>query len=141
MTAIEHRSMSAPDETRTPDRTTLEVVQLGSASVARLTLQPGWRWSECIKPVVGGESCQAAHLGYLVTGQMHVVADDGAGLTLPTQVIVSITKGRLSAVSGCGESMSPKCRWDSLVLPELPGARAPGPAAPDHRRGPPAIRA
>jgi hypothetical protein len=77
MPAIEHRNMSEPDETRTPDRTTLEVVRLGNASVARLTLQPGWRWSECIRPVVGGQSCQAAHLGYLVSGRMHVVADDG----------------------------------------------------------------
>jgi hypothetical protein len=77
MPAIEHRTMSEPDETRTPEKTTLEVVALGGASVARLTLQPGWRWSECIKPVVGGTSCQAAHLGYLLAGRMHVVADDG----------------------------------------------------------------
>jgi hypothetical protein len=77
MPAIEHRNMSVPDETRTPDKTTLEVVQLGGATVARLTLQPGWRWSECIKPVVGGESCQAAHLGYLLSGRIHVKADDG----------------------------------------------------------------
>ena len=41
----------------------VSVVQLGSATVARLTVEPGWRWSECIKPFVGGESCQAAHLG------------------------------------------------------------------------------
>ncbi|HSK59367.1 MAG TPA: cupin domain-containing protein [Actinomycetospora sp.] len=77
MPAIEHRNMAEPDETRTPEKTTLEVVQLGDATVARLTVQPGWRWSECIKPVVGGQSCQAAHLGYLVAGRMHVVADDG----------------------------------------------------------------
>ncbi|MHC1561271.1 cupin domain-containing protein [Actinomycetospora sp. C-140] len=77
MSAIEHRDMSAPDETRAPEKTTLQVVSLGGASVARLTLQPGWRWSACIKPVVGGTSCQAAHLGYLVSGRMHVVADDG----------------------------------------------------------------
>ncbi len=77
MPAIEHRNMSEPDETRAPDKTTLEVVQLGGATVARLTLQPGWRWSECIKPVVGGNSCQAPHLGYLMSGRLHVVADDG----------------------------------------------------------------
>jgi hypothetical protein len=77
MPAIEHRNMSEPDETRAPDRTTLEVVQLGGATVARLTLQPGWRWSECIRPVVGGQSCQAPHLGYLLSGRLHVVADDG----------------------------------------------------------------
>jgi hypothetical protein len=77
MPAIEHRNMSEPDETRTPEKTTMEVVQLGGATIARLTAQPGWRWSECIRPVVGGESCQAAHLGYVLAGRLHLRADDG----------------------------------------------------------------
>jgi hypothetical protein len=78
MNSIETRSMDRPDESRTPEKTTMNVVHLGGASVARLTAQPGWRWSECIRPVVGGDSCQAAHLGYVVSGRLHVVADDGA---------------------------------------------------------------
>ena len=41
------------------------------------TLQPGWKWSECIKPVVGGDSCQARHVGAVVSGRMHIVHDDG----------------------------------------------------------------
>lgn len=75
--AIESRRMDQPDERRTPEKTNVDVVQLGNAAVARLTLQPGWRWSECIRPIVGTESCQASHLGYLVSGRLHVVADDG----------------------------------------------------------------
>jgi hypothetical protein len=82
MASIESKSMDRPDETRTPDKSTLSVVHLGSAAVARLTAQPGWRWSECIKPVVGTESCQAAHLGYVVSGRMHIVAGDGRELDL-----------------------------------------------------------
>jgi hypothetical protein len=71
------RSFDAPDETRTPDKTRLEVVDLGSAKAARLTVQPGWRWSECIKPVVGGDSCQARHVGMITSGRMHIRHDDG----------------------------------------------------------------
>ncbi|HEV8298139.1 MAG TPA: cupin domain-containing protein [Acidimicrobiales bacterium] len=71
------RSFDAPDETRSPDRTKVAVVDLGSAKAARLTMQPGWRWSECIKPVVGGSSCQTRHVGVVLNGQMHVVHDDG----------------------------------------------------------------
>lgn len=78
MISIETKSLDRPDESRTPDRTAVDVVHLGDASVARLRMQPGWRWSECIKPVVGGESCQAAHLGYVVSGRLHVRADDGS---------------------------------------------------------------
>ena len=43
-----------------------------------MTLQPGWRWSECIKPVVGGDSGQLHHVGYLQSGRMHVTHDDGS---------------------------------------------------------------
>ena len=71
------KSFDSPDETRTPDKTKVEVVDLGSAKAARLTAQPGWRWSECIKPVVGGDSCQARHVGVVVSGRMHIAHDDG----------------------------------------------------------------
>ena len=43
----------------------------------QLDAQPGWRWSECIKPVAGTESCQARHVGAVVGGSMHVVHNDG----------------------------------------------------------------
>ena len=46
MTSIERKSMDEPDETRTPDKTVVGVVHLGAATVARLSVQPGWRWSE-----------------------------------------------------------------------------------------------
>jgi hypothetical protein len=75
---LEHKSLDKPDETRTPDKTKVEVVKIGDSEVGRFTLQPGWKWSECIKPVVKTDSCQADHLGYMVSGQMHVVHDDGS---------------------------------------------------------------
>lgn len=77
MAGVQIGSFDAPDETRTPEKTKVDVVRLGGASAARLSLQPGWRWSECIKPVVGGESCQARHVGVLQSGTMHVVHNDG----------------------------------------------------------------
>jgi mannose-6-phosphate isomerase-like protein (cupin superfamily) len=78
MASIETKNMDKPDETRSPEKTNVGVVHLGNATVARLTVQPGWRWSECIKPVVGTDSCQAAHLGYAVSGTIHIVHNDGA---------------------------------------------------------------
>ena len=78
MTKLTVKSFDAPDETRSPDKTTLDVIDLGSAKAARLTAQPGWQWSLCIKPVVGGESCQVRHLGVITNGRMHIVHDDGS---------------------------------------------------------------
>ena len=77
MAGMTVKQFDSPDETRTPDKSRMEVVDLGSHKAARLTAQPGWRWSECIKPVVGGESCQAHHVGVIVSGTMHVVHNDG----------------------------------------------------------------
>jgi hypothetical protein len=72
------KSFDKPDESRTPDKTQVDVVSLGDVQAARLTMQPGWRWSECIKPVVGTESCQSRHVGAVIAGHMHVVQDDGS---------------------------------------------------------------
>ena len=77
MGGIDSRAFDSPDETRTPEKTRVEVVRMGSTSAARMTLEPGWRWSDCIKPVVGGERCQAHHVGLLQSGTMQVVHDDG----------------------------------------------------------------
>jgi len=77
MAGLEVRDFSAPDETRAPDKTKVEVVDLGGVKAARMTLQPGWRWSECIKPVAGTDSCQARHVGTVVSGRIHVKHDDG----------------------------------------------------------------
>jgi hypothetical protein len=71
------KSFDAPDETRAPDKTKVDVVRLGGATVARFTFQPGWRWSQCVKPVVGTDSCQARHVGAIVSGRVHVRHDDG----------------------------------------------------------------
>ena len=77
MATTEARSLDQADETRTPDKTKVDIVRLGDSEVGRFTFAPGWRWSECIKPVVGTDSCQLPHLGYVVSGRIHVVGDDG----------------------------------------------------------------
>src|SRR5438477_32774 len=77
MAGITKKSFEKPDERRTPNKTELHVVDLGSVKAARATLQPGWRWSECIKPVAGTESCQTHHVGTVASGQLRVRHDDG----------------------------------------------------------------
>jgi hypothetical protein len=77
MASLSSKSFDDPDETRTPDKTKVDVVRLGGATVARFTFQPGWRWSECVKPVVGTDSCQVRHVGAIVAGRIHVVHNDG----------------------------------------------------------------
>jgi len=77
MASIEFKNMDRPEETHTPTKITVSVVHLGTATVKRLTAEPGFRWSECIKPLVGGDSCESAHLGYVVAGTLHIATADG----------------------------------------------------------------
>jgi quercetin dioxygenase-like cupin family protein len=82
MAGVEAKSMDAPDEVRTPDKTRVDVVTVGTSEVGRFTFQPGRRWSECIKPIVGTDSCQAEHLGYAIAGRMHVQHEDGTTMEI-----------------------------------------------------------
>jgi hypothetical protein len=77
MAGIAKKSFDEPDERRTPDKSEVQVVDLGSVKAARMTLQPGWRWSECIKPLVGTQSCQIHHVGTVASGQLRVHHEDG----------------------------------------------------------------
>ena len=77
MAGIESRGFDSPDEKRTPDKTEVAVVHIGGATAARMAFEPGWKWSECVKPVAGTDSCQARHVGVVESGQLHVEHEDG----------------------------------------------------------------
>ncbi|HEY6426763.1 MAG TPA: hypothetical protein VIX84_05975 [Acidimicrobiales bacterium] len=68
MANVENKSFEQADETHTPTKTRVDVVHIGGTEVGRFTFELGWKWSECIKPVVGTESCQNDHVGYLKFG-------------------------------------------------------------------------
>ncbi len=77
MGGLTKRSFADAEDVRTFDRGRMEVITLRGTTVGRATFLPGWRWSECVKPIAGTETCQVAHLGYMVSGRMHVVMADG----------------------------------------------------------------
>ena len=77
MAKMQKKSLSQADETRTFDKGKLELVTVGEVTFGRATLEPGWKWSTCVKPLVKTKSCEAPHLQYHVSGRIHVVMDDG----------------------------------------------------------------
>jgi hypothetical protein len=78
MASIAAKSFDSATDVRTPDQARIEVVDLGSAKAMRMTAQPGWRWSESVKPVVGTDSCRARHVGTVTAGSLRVRHDDGS---------------------------------------------------------------
>ncbi|MDO8298052.1 cupin domain-containing protein [Lacisediminimonas sp.] len=69
-----------PDETRPfkDGKGSLQVFMLGDHVIGRGEFEPGWRWSEHVKPIAGTDSCQAAHTGMVLQGRMIVKMNDGA---------------------------------------------------------------
>ncbi len=73
----EVKSFNAPDEVRTPPNARMEFVKFGDMTLVRMIAQPGWRWSESLKPAAGTDSCQVTHFSYVVSGRLHTRMDDG----------------------------------------------------------------
>jgi hypothetical protein len=78
MASMVKRNLNTPDETRTFPKGKLELVTVGGVTFGRATLEPGWKWSESVKPIANTPSCQAPHTQYHVSGRLHVVMDDGS---------------------------------------------------------------
>jgi hypothetical protein len=77
MAGLSRKNHNTPDETRKFDKGKLEVVKLGEFTLGRGTYEPGWKWSVSVKPIVKTDSCQAHHVGYVISGRMAGVMDDG----------------------------------------------------------------
>lgn len=97
---LESKSHAAPDEIRTPDKTRVEVVHVDGYTIGRFNFAPGWRWSECIKPVVKTDKCQLSHVGYAVSGSMTVRLDDGTETIISAGDSYTIPPGHDAWVNG-----------------------------------------
>lgn len=100
MPDTEHKSFSSPDETRTFGHGKVEVLNIGGGTVGRLTLEPGWRWSQDVKPIAGTDWCEAPHFQYQASGQLHVVMEDGTEFDLGPGDISVLPSGHDAWVVG-----------------------------------------
>lgn len=82
MAKLQRKDPERPDELRQLPKSRIELVELGDAMASRSAFEPGWRWSEVIKPVAGTEYCEFHHVGYTLSGRVHVVTREGAELEL-----------------------------------------------------------
>ena len=112
MPTAQKKNFNTPDETRNLPKATVDFVKVGEATLVRATYEPGWKWSDHAKPVVGTDSCQMLHFGYLVSGQLHVVMSDGTVLEVGQGDAVLIPPGHDAWVVGS----------EPCVLLDLPGA-------------------
>ena len=109
--SLEAKSHDTPDEVRSPNKTRVEIVRLPGYTLGRFKMQPGWKWSECVKPVVGTNSCQVPHVGHVVSGRLTVRMDDGTQTSIAQGMSYTIPPGHDAWVEGnepfmCIEIMS-----------------------------------
>ena len=98
---LEKKSFSSPDEVRSMSGMgQVEILNVGDGVVGKATFEPGWRWSEHVKPLAGTDSCQAAHLGYVLSGRQKVIMDDGTELEFGPGDVVAIPPGHDGEVVG-----------------------------------------
>ncbi|MFG3494877.1 cupin domain-containing protein [Streptomyces sp. NPDC047928] len=102
MAEIFHKNFDSADETRPFEdgKGRLDLVETDHGPVGRAIFEPGWQWSKHIKPIAGTESCQAAHVGYCVSGRMKVVMDDGTSAEAGPGDFMSIAPGHDAWVLG-----------------------------------------
>ncbi len=100
MPSMQRKRFDKPDETmRNPSGKT-ELLRFGDQTFARTTFEPGWRWSKDVKPTAGTKSCQRHHFGYVMTGKMHTVMDDGTTMDFGSGDVVDIPPGHDGWVVG-----------------------------------------
>ena len=78
----------------------VEILKISGGEVGRLILEPGWRWSNDVKPIAQTHSCQVPHLQYHVSGQLAVRMDDGTELVAGPGDLTSLPSGHDASVVG-----------------------------------------
>jgi hypothetical protein len=78
--SIQKKTLSTPDEVRNFDKGKVELATIGGITFGRASFEPGWRWSESVKPIVKTEYCEAPHVQYHISGRLRVKMIDGTEL-------------------------------------------------------------
>jgi hypothetical protein len=100
LTSYERKDFATSDEVREFPDGRLELVNIGSGSVGRLVLNPGWRWSQSVKPIAGTDLCEAPHFQYHVSGTLRIIAADGSEFDAGPGMVTSLPSGHDAYVVG-----------------------------------------
>ncbi|HZO95642.1 MAG TPA: cupin domain-containing protein [Candidatus Baltobacteraceae bacterium] len=96
----EHKSFGRPDEIRAFPHGRIELITIGDVQIGRIVLEPGWRWSNDVKPIAGTASCEAPHFQYHVSGRIGIRMDDGTEIVAGPGDVTSLPQGHDAWVIG-----------------------------------------
>ena len=94
------RSLSEPDEGPDLPKADVAMITIGEHPFARVVLEPGWKWSEHVKPVAQTDSCEFPHACYVLGGTLHVAMDDGTEIEASKDDVFVVGPGHDAWVVG-----------------------------------------
>lgn len=94
------KNLDHPDDELSFPKGSAQTVRVGDLVVGRLVQQPGWRWSEQVKPIAGTASCQFHHIGVGISGRAMVRMDDGTEMVIRAGDVFEIPPGHDQWVLG-----------------------------------------
>ncbi|OGO52512.1 MAG: cupin [Chloroflexi bacterium RBG_16_68_14] len=100
MATSEKKSLNSPDETRPFEKGKVELINIGSGTVGRATFQPGWKWSQHVKPISKTDWCEAPHFLYSISGRARVHMEDGTEFDIAPGDVAVIPSGHDAWVVG-----------------------------------------
>lgn len=99
-TQPEKMAFDRPTETRTFPFGKVDLIDIGGSQIGRLTLQPGWRWSEHVKPIAGTDWCEAPHFQFHAAGTLHIRMTDGTDIIATAGDVTALPHGHDAWVVG-----------------------------------------
>ncbi len=100
MPRLQAKGFGAADDVRVMPLVRVETVSLDDATVGHCRFDPGWRWSADMGPLLGTTSCPMRHLGYTMSGAIHVAMDDGQALDIGPGEVFDVPPGHDKWVVG-----------------------------------------
>jgi len=95
-----HKGFGAPDEIREFPHGHAEILSVSGDEIGRYVFEPGWRWSNDVKPIAGTPSCEAPHFQFHVSGHLAIRMDDGTEILAGPGDVTSLPKGHDAWVVG-----------------------------------------
>ncbi len=100
-----YQDFAASDEIRRFEKGRAEILHTPVGEVGRFVLQPGWRWSEHVRPIAGTELCEAAHFGYQISGRLRIRLADGTTFDVSPGQLGGVPPGHDAWVLGDEEAV------------------------------------
>lgn len=100
MARLLHKPTDQPDEVRPYPGGRTEIFEMDDFVVGRMIMEPGWTWQKNVRPIAGTDHCMYHHLGYVVSGTLHVSYEDGREATIGPDEMYEMPPGHDAEVVG-----------------------------------------